>query len=105
MHSEEFYKLFQQKYAIIHEYEKTRYNLENELYLIKSKTRIKEILSPLITFTQKTFPWPNPKYELDDQISYCNTIVLMDQYIIDVQKIILERQNELNTYKIETTLI
>ena len=99
MQSEEFYKLFQQKYAIINAYEKTRYNLVYELYLIKSKSKTCKILSPLITFTQKTFPWPNPKYELDDQISYYNTIVLMDQYIIDVQEIILALQAEL---KIET---
>ena len=98
MQSEEFYSIFQQKYAIINDYEKTRYNLEYELYLIKSKTC--KILSPLITFTQKTFPWPNPKYELDDQISYYNTIVLMDQYIIDVQEIILSLENEVNSYKL-----
>jgi len=103
MQSEEFYKLFQQKYAIINAYEKTRYNLVYELYLIKSKSKTcKKMLSPLITFTQKTFPWPNPNYELDDQISYYNTIVLLDQYIIDVQEIILFLQAELNTYKIET---
>jgi hypothetical protein len=96
MQSEEFYSIFQKKYAIINDYEKTRYNLEYELYLIKSKSKTcKKILSPLTTFTQKTFPWPNPKYELDDQISYYNTIVLMDQYIIDVQEIILSFQAEL----------
>lgn len=92
---EEFYSIFQKKYAIINEYEKTRYNLVYELYLIKSKNCIKEMVSPLISFTQKTFPWPNPKYELDDQISYYNTIVLMDQYIIDVQETILSLQTEI----------
>ena len=95
MNPEDFYSIFQKKYAIISEYEKTRYNLEYELYIIKSKIRIKEIVSPLISFTQKTFPWPNPKYELDDQISYCNTIALMDQYIIDVQETIVSLQTEL----------
>ena len=103
MNPEDFYSIFQKKYAIISEYEKTRYNLVYELYLIKSKKCIKEIVSPLISFTQKTFPWPNPKYELDDQISYYNTIVSMDQYIIDVQEIIVSLQTELN--KIETKLI
>lgn len=103
MNPEDFYSIFQKKYAIISEYEKTRYNLEYDLYIIKSKIRIKEIVSPLISFTQKTFPWPNPKYELDDQISYYNTIISMDQYIIDVQETILSLQIELN--KIETILI
>jgi len=105
MKSEEFYSVFQQKYVIINDYEKTRYSLEYELYLIKSNlnpNHCNQILSPLITFTQNTFPWPNPKYELDDKISYYNTIILMDQYIIDVQEIILSLQTELNTYKIET---
>jgi hypothetical protein len=95
MLSEDFYKIFQQKYAIINEYEKTRYKLVYDLYIVNSKP----ILSPLITFTQKTFPWPNPKYELDDQVSYHNTIVLMDQYIIDVQEIISSLQKDLNLYK------
>ena len=92
---EDFYNIFQQKYAIINEYEKTRYKLEYELYLHNNKP----ILSPLITFTQKTFPWPNPKYELDDQVSYHNTIVLMDQYIIDVQEIILSLEKDLSFKK------
>ena len=92
---EDFYNIFQQKYAIINEYEKTRYKLEYELYLHN-----KPVLSPLITFTQKTFPWPNPKYELDDQISYSNTLISMDQYIIDVQEIILSRKKELSNEKI-----
>ena len=94
MLSEEFYKLFQQNYAIINEYEKTRYKLEYDLYLINPHNK----LSTLITFTQKTFPWPNPKYELDDQVSYRNTIALMDQYIIEVPQIILSLQKDLNLY-------
>ena len=97
MLSEDFYKLFQQKYAIISEYEKARYKLEYDLYIIKR--HIKPILSPLISFTQKTFPWPNPKYELDDQISYSNTIALMDQYIIEVPDIILSLEKELSLEK------
>ena len=97
MLSEDFYNIFQQKYAIINEYEKTRYKLEYELYV--NKLHIKPILSPLITFTQKTFPWPNPKYELDDQVSYSNTLALMDQYIIEVPQIILSLQKDLNLYK------
>jgi hypothetical protein len=79
MLSEDFYKLFQHKYAIINEYEKLRYKLEYELYL--NKLHLKPILSPLITFTQKTFTWPNPKYELDDQVSYSNTLALMDHIL------------------------
>jgi hypothetical protein len=94
MLSEDFYKLFQQKYAIINDYEKIRYKLEYDLYLIKPR----KILSPLITFTQKTFPWPNPKYELDDQVSYSNTLALMDQYIIEVPQIIVSLQKDLNLY-------
>lgn len=92
---EDFYNIFQQKYAIINEYEKTRYKLEYELYHHNNKS----VLSPLITFTQKTFPWPNPKYELDDQVSYSNTLISMDQYIIDVQEIILSKKKDLNLYK------
>ena len=96
MLSEDFYKIFQQKYAIINEYEKTRYKLEYDLYLIKThKLSPYNKLSPLITFTQKTFPWPNPKYELDDQVSYRNTLALMDQYIIEVPQIILSLQKDL----------
>lgn len=95
MLSEDFYKLFQQKYAIINEYEKTRYKLEYDLYIVRNKP----VLSPLITFTQKTFPWPNPKYELDDQISYHNTILLMDKYIMEVPDIISSLQKDLNLYK------
>lgn len=92
---EDFYNIFQQKYAIINEYEKTRYKLEYDLYLRNNKP----VLSPLITFTQKTFPWPNPKYELDNQVSYSNTLISMDQYIIDVQEIILSQKKDLNLYK------
>ncbi len=94
---EDFYKLFQQKYAIISEYEKLRYKLVYDLYIIKR--HIKPILSPLISFTQKTFPWPNPKYELDDQVSYSNTIALMDQYILEVPDIILCLEKELSIEK------
>jgi len=93
---EDFYNIFQQKYAIINEYEKTRYTLEYDLYLHNNKP----VLSPLITFTQKTFPWPNPKYELDVQVSYTNTLIHMDQYIIDVQEIILSLQTDLSQKKI-----
>jgi len=92
---EDFYNIFQQKYAIINEYEKTRYKLEYDLYLHNNKP----VLSPLITFTQKTFPWPNPKYELDDQVSYTNTLIHMDQYIIDVQEIILSLKKDLSIRK------
>jgi len=97
MLSENFYKLFQQKYAIINDYEKIRYKLEYDLYLIKQSNKLSPYnkLSPLITFTQKTFPWPNPKYELDDQVSYHNTLMLMDQYIIEVPQIILSLQTDL----------
>jgi hypothetical protein len=94
MLSEDFYKIFQQKYAIINEYEKVRYKLEYDLYIIKPN-----IVSPLISFTQKTFPWPNPKYELDDQVSYSNTLALMDQYIMEVPDIILSLEKDLNLYK------
>ena len=100
MLSEDFYKLFQKKYAIINEYEKIRYKLEYDLYLIKPRNKLSPYnkLSPLITFTQKTFPWPNPKYELDDQVSYSNTLALMDQYIIEVPQIIVSLQKDLNLY-------
>lgn len=94
MLSEDFYKIFQQKYAIINEYEKVRYKLEYDLYILKP-----HIVSPLISFTQKTFPWPNPKYELDDQVSYSNTLALMDQYIMEVPDIILSLEKDLNLYK------
>jgi hypothetical protein len=95
MLSEDFYRIFQQKYSIINEYEKRRYKLEYDLYTFKTKP----MLSPLITFTQKTFPWPNPQYELDDQVSYHNTLVLMDQYIIDVQEIIVSLDKDLSIIK------
>jgi hypothetical protein len=95
MLSEDFYRIFQQKYAIINEYEKKRYKLEYDLYILNNKP----VLSPLITFTQKTFPWPNPQYELDDQVSYHNTIILMDKYIIDVQEIILSLDKDLSLKK------
>ncbi len=91
---EDFYKIFQQKYAIISEYEKARYKLVYDLYIIKP-----HIVSPLISFTQKTFPWPNPKYELDDQVSYSNTLALMDQYILEVPDIILCLEKDLSIEK------
>ena len=85
MNTEEFYKIFQKKYAIIKVFEMERYKVEEQLFLIQ-KVNNPKMLSPLITFTLKTFPWPNPKYETNDQISYHNTIMAMDQYIIDVQE-------------------
>ncbi len=85
MNTEEFYKIFQEKYAIIKVFEMERYKVEEQLFLIQ-KVKNPKMLSPLITFTLKTFPWPNPKYETNDQISYHNTIMAMDQYIIDVQE-------------------
>ncbi len=83
---EDFYRIFQEKYAIIKEFEMERYKLEEQLFLIKKPSNPK-MLSNLITFTIKTFPWPNPKYETNDQISYKNTLVAMDQYIKDVPNI------------------
>ena len=89
---EDFYRIFQEKYAIIKEFEMERYKLEEQLFLIKKPNNPK-MLSNLITFTLKTFPWPNPKYETNDQISYRNTLIEMDQYIKDVPNI------NLNLYK------
>ena len=88
MKAEEFYRKFQEKYSIIKAFEMERYKLEEKLFLIK-KIKNPKMLSPLITFTLKTFPWPNPKYETNDEISYTNTLNAMDQYIIDVQKLII----------------
>jgi hypothetical protein len=87
MKSEEFYSIFQKKYSIIKAFEIERYKLEEKLFLIE-KIKNPKILSPLITFTLKTFPWPNPKYETNDETSYTNTLIAMDQYIIDVQKLL-----------------
>jgi hypothetical protein len=87
MKAEEFYKIFQEKYEIIKAFEMERYKMEEDLFLI-NKIKNPKTLSPLITFTLKTFPWPNPKYETNDKISYSNTIIAMDQYIIDVQELL-----------------
>ena len=94
---EEFYRIFQEKYAIIKEFEMERYKLEEKLFLF-NKINNPKILSYLITFTTKTFPWPNPKYETNDQISYYNTIIAMDQYILDVQDIIKEQHKKYKYY-------
>lgn len=98
MKAEEFYSIFQQKYEIIKEFELERYKLEQKLFLFK-KLNNPKMLSPLITFTIKTFPWPNPQYETNEQISFSNTLVAMDQYIIDVEKTINEQNIQLNLYK------
>jgi hypothetical protein len=74
---------FQILYRNIKVYEDIRYNLEVKLY-----NKYKKGLSPTKYFTQKTFNWPNPKYELDETVSINNTINEMNQYIIDVQNII-----------------
>jgi hypothetical protein len=95
MKVEEFYSIFQKKYAIIKAFEMERYKLEQELFSFKKLTNPK-MLSPLITFTIKTFPWPNPQYETNDQISYQNTLVAMDQYIFDVQNTINEQNININ---------
>jgi hypothetical protein len=71
---------FQILYGEIKTYDDIRYNLEVERY--------KNGVSPNISFTQKTFKWSNPKYELDDDVSIQNTKTEMKQYICDVQNII-----------------
>jgi hypothetical protein len=43
---------------------------------------------PTTSFTQKTFKWPNPRYETDEATSIANTIMEMKQYIVDVKNII-----------------
>jgi hypothetical protein len=78
-----FLREFQVLYNEIKIYEDIRYNLEVELY-----NKYKKGLPPTTSFTQKTFKWPNPKYELDENISIHNTINEMKQYIYDVQNII-----------------
>uniref|UniRef100_A0A6C0JPF8 Uncharacterized protein n=1 Tax=viral metagenome TaxID=1070528 RepID=A0A6C0JPF8_9ZZZZ len=98
MKAEEFYTIFQQKYSIIKDFEMERYKLEQELFLFKKLSNPK-MLSPLITFTIKTFQWPNPQYETNEQISFSNTLVAMDQYIIDVEKTINDQNIQLNLYK------
>ena len=94
MNTEDFYIIFQEKYAIIKIFEMERYKLEEKLFLI-NKINNPKLLSPLITFTLKTFQWPNPKYETNDQISYHNTIMEMDKYIIDVQLLLKEHKHKL----------
>ncbi len=81
----EFMKEFQSIYTTISSYENTRYNLEVEIY-----NKYKKGLPPTTSFTQKTFKWPNPKYELDENISMNNTIKEMNNYIKDVQSIIAD---------------
>ena len=98
MKAEEFYNIFQEKYSIIKEFEMERYKLEQELFLFKKLSNPK-MLSPLITFTIKTFPWPNPQYETNEQISFSNTLVAMDQYIVDVENTINDQNIQLNLYK------
>jgi hypothetical protein len=80
---ENFLRDFQVLYNQIKIYEDIRYNLEVDLY-----NKYKKGLPPTTSFTQKTFKWPNPKYELDENISINNTINEMKQYIYDVQNII-----------------
>lgn len=80
---DDFLKRFQILYSEVKIYEDIRYNLEVELY-----NKYKKGLPPTTSFTQKTFKWPNPKYELDEQLSINNTIDEMNQYIIDVQDIL-----------------
>ena len=98
MKAEEFYSIFQKKYAIIKEFEMERYKLEQKLFSFK-KINNPNMLSPLITFTIKTFPWPNPQYETNEQRSFSNTLVAMDQYIIDVKNTINDQNIQLNLYK------
>jgi hypothetical protein len=45
-------------------------------------------LPPTTSFTQKTFKWPNPKYEVDEQVWINNTLKEEKQYVIDVQNMI-----------------
>ena len=86
-----FMKEFQNIYKDISMYEDIRYNLEVDLY-----NKYKKGLPPTTSFTQKTFIWPNPKYELDENISINNTIKEMRQYLIDVEIIITNLKNKLN---------
>ena len=80
---DDFLKRFQILYSEIKIYEDIRYNLEVELY-----NKYKKGLPPTTSFTQKTFKWPNPKYELDETVSIQNTKTEMKQYICHVQNII-----------------
>ena len=87
---DDFLKRFQILYSEVKIYEDIRYNLEVELY-----NKYKKGLPPTTSFTQKTFKWPNPKYELDEQVSINNTIDEMNQYIIDVQDILNDIKKKL----------
>ncbi len=87
---DDFLRRFQILYSEIKIYEDVRYNLEVELY-----NKYKKGLSPTTSFTQKTFKWPNPKYEIDEQVSINNTIDEMNQYIIDVQDIMNDIKKKL----------
>jgi hypothetical protein len=87
---DDFLKRFQILYSEIKIYEDVRYNLEVELY-----NKYKKGLPPTTSFTQKTFKWPNPKYEIDEQVSINNTIDEMNQYIIDVQDIMNDIKKKL----------
>ena len=80
---DQFLKDFQILYGEIKIYEDIRYNLEVALY-----NKYNKGLPPTISFTQKTFIWPNPKYELDENVSIQNTKTEMKQYICHVQNII-----------------
>jgi len=87
---DDFLKRFQILYSEIKIYEDIRYNLEVELY-----NKYKKGLPPTTSFTQKTFKWPNPKYELDEEVSIKNTIDEMNKYIIDVQDIMNDIKKKL----------
>jgi pyocin large subunit-like protein len=87
---DDFLKRFQILYSEIKIYEDIRYNLEVELY-----NKYKKGLPPTTSFTQKTFKWPNPKYELDEQVSIKNTIDEMNKYITDVQDIMNDIKKKL----------
>ena len=87
---DDFLKRFQILYSEVKIYEDIRYNLEVELY-----DKYKKGLPPTTSFTQKTFKWPNPKYEFDEQVSINNTIDEMNQYIIDVQDILNDIKKKL----------
>lgn len=80
---EEFGKEYETLYKIIKHKEQVRYDLEVELYN-KNKVGI----HPNISFTQKTFQWPNPKYETDKQKSIDNTVKDMNKYLLDVDELI-----------------
>ena len=77
---DQFLTDFQIIYNEINIYEDIRYNLEVERY--------KKGVPPTTSFTQKTFKWPNPRYETDEATSIANTIMEMKQYIVDVKNII-----------------